>query len=58
LGAHNGEHWLGEKEDITSDFIKVLLEKFPPRFRYGITVDGKVKYEITVREEKTNARKN
>jgi hypothetical protein len=38
-----------------------MLERFPPGYEYGISVDGKVKYEITVREkkeEKNNARKN
>lgn len=42
--------WLGEKRDMTSNFIQVLLQKFEPGTESTITVGGKPKYTITVRE--------
>jgi hypothetical protein len=49
LGTHDGEKWKGKKTDITSEFIEVMLQRFPPGQSYDITVDGVVKYEITVK---------
>ena len=42
--------WSGKKIDMTSNFIQVLLQKFEPGTESTITVDGKPKYTITVRE--------
>jgi len=42
--------WSGKKIDMTSNFIQVMLQKFEPGFEHTITVDGKPKYKITVRE--------
>jgi hypothetical protein len=35
---------------MTSNFIQVMLQKFAPGFEHTITVGGKPKYTITVRE--------
>jgi hypothetical protein len=50
IGTHDGKVWRGRKKDITSEFIQVVLQKFPPDFSYTITADGVARYEITVRE--------
>jgi hypothetical protein len=50
IGSHNGKEWGGRKTDITSEFIQVVLQKFPPGFTYTIAVDGVVKYGLTVTE--------
>lgn len=42
--------WAGEKRDVTSEFIFVMLQKFEPNTESQITVEGKVKYTITVKE--------
>lgn len=40
--------WVGEKRDVTSDFIQVMLQKFAPDTESILTVSGKPKYNITV----------
>jgi hypothetical protein len=40
--------WSGDKKDITSNFIAVMLQKFEPNTETTLTVDGKKKYTVTV----------
>ena len=44
--------WVGEKRDVTSDFLQVMLQKFEPNTKTSITIEGKPKYEIIVKEIK------
>ncbi len=41
--------WQGNKKDVTSNFISVLLQKFEPNTETTLTIDGKKKYTVTVR---------
>jgi hypothetical protein len=50
IGTHNGKVWRGDKNDITDDFIQVMIQKFPPGFSYTISIDGIDRYKFTVRE--------
>ena len=36
------------KKDVTSDFISVMLQKFPPNFKQNIECNGKFEAEIIV----------
>ena len=50
--------WAGEKRDMTSNFIAVMLQKFEPNTETTLTVDGVKTYTITVKEigrKKSNA---
>ncbi len=48
LGKHKGNHWVGEKRDVTSEFIQVLLQKFEPNSTNNISVNGENRYRIIV----------
>lgn len=49
LKKNKPNEWAGEKKDMTSNFISVLLQKFEPGTETEITVDGNPKYSIVVR---------
>lgn len=38
----------GNKKDVTSDFIGIMLQKFPPNFKQDIVCNGKFEAEIIV----------
>lgn len=38
----------GNKKDVTSDFIGIMLQKFPPNFKQNIVCNGKFEAEIIV----------
>lgn len=54
-GRSNGDHWVGEKRDVTNNFVQVVIQKFGPDtpeqkgMRSEITVDGRPAFEIIVR---------
>ena len=54
-GRSNGLNWVGEKRDITSEFVQIVLQKFGPDtpdqkgVRSEITVDGVPTFEIIVK---------
>lgn len=54
-GRSNGLNWIGEKRDVTSDFVQIVIQKFGPDtpdqngMRSEITVDGEPAFEIIVR---------
>lgn len=48
LGRQKNGHWIGEKRDVTSDFIQVMLQKFEPNTCSDITMDGEPKYKIVI----------
>ena len=52
LGRQNGNHFVGDKRDVTSEFIQIMLQKFSPNTSTGITVDGEKKYKIIVVDRK------
>ena len=55
LGRINPKHsgfWVGEKRDVTSQFIEVMLQKFEPGYETTIEENGKPKYSVTVRKIK------
>lgn len=33
--------WVGEKRDVTNNFLQVLIQKFEPGTSANITIDGK-----------------
>jgi len=45
---NNPSEWVGKKEDITSDFIQVMLQKFDTNTVSNIIVNGKGEYRILV----------
>lgn len=63
-GRSNGLKWIGQKRDVTSDFIQIVLQKFGPDkpedagCRTEITVDGEPGFEIVVRRIKPQATTN
>jgi len=60
LGRQKGNMFIGEKRDITSEFIQVMLQKFEPNTIQNISIDGKSKYRVLVvnldREIKINGK--
>lgn len=54
-GRSNGINWIGEKRDVTNEFIQIVLQKFGPDtpdqkgMRSEITINGKAEFEITIR---------
>ena len=40
--------WAGEKRDVTSDFIQVMLQKFAQNTIQNISINGKNKYRVIV----------
>lgn len=51
LGKKNPKkpnQWQGQKKDVTSDFIQVMLQKFEPGYIHNIEEDGVIKYRIAV----------
>ncbi len=40
--------WSGEKKDITSNFLQVMLQKFEPNTISAISINGVNKYRILV----------
>ena len=48
IGKQKDNRWVGEKRDITNEFIQVMLHKFQPNTTQNITIDGKEKYRIVV----------
>jgi hypothetical protein len=50
LSKKNKYTWSGQKHDVTSNFISVMLQKFEPGYEHEITVDGKARYKVTVKE--------
>ena len=48
LGKQKGNHWVGEKRDVTNEFIQVMLQKFEPNTVKGITIDGKLTYNVII----------
>ena len=48
LGKQLGNHWVGPKRDVTSEFIEVMLRKFEPNTSHIISIDGKNKYRVIV----------
>lgn len=50
LGKQNQvkKMWVGEKRDITSEFIQVMEQKFPINTSQNISVDGVNKYRVIV----------
>ena len=42
--------WIGDKKDITNNFLQVLTQKFEPGTETDITVNGKPKYKVRVTE--------
>lgn len=45
-----GNAWIGEKRDVTSEFIQVTLQKFEPGTIQNISIDGKDKFQVLVTE--------
>lgn len=52
LSKKDPRTWAGKKQDVTSNFIDVMIQKFEPGYEYDITVNGKVKFQVIVREVK------
>jgi hypothetical protein len=52
LSKKNPNTWAGKKQDVTSNFIDVMLQKFEAGYEHDITVNGKVKFKVTVKEIK------
>lgn len=50
VAKNNPNQWVGNKTDITNNFIQVLLQKFEPGTESVIAIDGKNKYKVTVTE--------
>lgn len=48
LGRQNGNVWVGDKRDITSEFLQIMLQKFTPKSMSEITIEDKVAYKIIV----------
>ena len=40
--------WVGEKKDITNDFIQVMFQKFPENTMQQITSNGKPTHRIFI----------
>ena len=58
VSKRNHSQWRGEKLDITSNFIQVMLQKFKPGYETTVDVDGKPKYTVTVKEIKKARKQN
>jgi len=52
INSAKPDTWIGDKEDITSDFIRVLFQKFEPGYKHQVTVNGAPGFEITVKKVK------
>lgn len=48
--AANGRHFKGDPVDVTSDCLKAVIEHVEPGYEITVTVDGKPKYTIGVKE--------
>lgn len=48
LGRQKGNSWSGEKRDVTSEFIQVMLQKFDPGTIQNISIDGQDRYRVLV----------
>ena len=48
LGRQSGNHWAGEKRNVTSEFLEILLQKFEPGTIQNIAIDGENKYRMFV----------
>ena len=48
LGKQNGNYWVGEKRDVTNEFIQVMLHKFQPNMITGVTINGELTYNVLV----------
>jgi len=56
LGRQKGDCWVGEKRDVTSEFLQVMEQKFPINTTQSVTVDGEDKFRVIVVDmEKTVA---
>lgn len=47
-GVKEGNQFVGEINNITNDFLHVVLEKFEPNTICNITIDGVEKYRVLV----------
>lgn len=50
--------WIGEKRDVTSNFIQVMLQKFEPNTINNITINGETKFRVLVTEVKNKIEVN
>ena len=48
LGKQRNNMWTGDKRDVTSEFITVMLQKFEPNTIQNISVDGENKHRVLV----------
>jgi len=48
LGKQKNNQWVGEKRDVTNEFISVMLQKFEPNSSQNISINGKNKYRVIV----------
>ncbi len=45
-----GNMWIGDKKDITNEFISCVLTKFGPNYSNPVTTNGKITHSIIVVE--------
>lgn len=48
LGKQKDGAWVGEKRDVTSEFLQVMEHKFPINTSQNISIDGKNKYRVII----------
>ena len=48
LGKQNKNVWVGEKRDITNEFLQVMEQKFPINTIQNISINGINKYRVIV----------
>ena len=48
LGRQKGDHWVGDKRDVTSEFLQVMEHKFPIGTAQNVSVNGENKYRVIV----------
>jgi hypothetical protein len=58
LGKQKGKEWIGEKRDVTSEFIQTMLQKFEPEKENTITAGGVPKFKIVVTNSDNDIIKN
>ena len=48
VSKKNPNEWVGRKENKTSEFIQVMLQKYDPNTISNIPVNGETKYRVLV----------
>jgi hypothetical protein len=48
LGRQKDNHWVGQKRDVTNEFLQVMEQKFPINTSQNISVDGVNKYRVII----------